>query len=149
MRDCFNLINSPPSAGIFLEFFMGHENRSRVTVDQNGDWRMYTKTLPANAEPLGVVMRGVGNAGALVRMENGTYYAQVNDGVVIRLDARKISSALGLKSNGGRKSEMEGGKRVTVYLTEDLIERAREIGNGNLSDGIRVVLLKASSNFGL
>lgn len=122
---------------------MGHENRSRVTVDQNGDWRMYTKTLPANAEPLGVVMRGAGNSGALVRMENGTY-AQVNDGSFIPLDGRKISSALGLKSSGGRKSEIEGGKRVTVYLTEEIIARAKEIGKGNLSEGIRVALIKAS-----
>lgn len=121
---------------------MGHENRSRVTVDQNGDWRMYTKTLPANAEPLGVVMRGVGNAGALVLMENGTYYAQVNDGVVIRLDARKISSALGLKSKGGRKEEMDGGRNVTTYLSSDAIARAKEIGGGNVSKGIRVALEK-------
>lgn len=129
---------------------MGHENRSRVTVDQNGDWRTYTNTLPENAEPLGVVTRGAKNAGALVRM-NGTY-AQVNDfigsvddGSVISLDGQKIASALGLKSGGGRKSEMDGGKRVTVYLTEEIIAKAKEIGQGNLSKGIRVALLKASA----
>ena len=130
---------------------MGHENRSRVTVDQNGDWRTYTNTLPENAEPLGVVTRGAKNAGALVRMENGTY-AQVNDfigsvddGSVISLDGRKIASALGLKSGGGRKSEMDGGKRVNVYLTEESIARAKEIGGGNVSEGIRMALLKASA----
>ena len=39
---------------------------------------------------------------------------------------------------------MDGGKRVNVYLSVNDIDRAKEIGNGNLSEGIRVALIKAS-----
>jgi hypothetical protein len=71
--------------------------------------------------------------------------ALIDDGSVISLDGRKIASALGLKSGGGRKSEMDGGKRVNVYLSEESIARAKEIGGGNVSEGIRMALLKASA----
>lgn len=38
---------------------MTHSNRGRLTVDVNGNWRLYTNTLPANATPLGNVTRSV------------------------------------------------------------------------------------------
>lgn len=40
----------------------------------------------------------------------------------------------------GRPTEMEGGKRVNVYLDAGSLERAAELGNGNVSEGIRTAL---------
>jgi hypothetical protein len=40
----------------------------------------------------------------------------------------------------GRPTEMEGGKRVNVYLDEASLQRAAELGNGNVSEGIRIAL---------
>jgi len=40
----------------------------------------------------------------------------------------------------GRPSEMEGGKRVNVYLDAASLERAAILGGGNVSEGIRRAL---------
>ena len=119
---------------------MTHNNRGRLTVDVNGNWRLYTNTLPANATPLGTVTRDVGDTGALVRMDKAGVYAQINAGAIRNLDGRKVAAALGIT---GRPEEMDGGKRVNVYLDAASLERARDIGNGNISEGIRIALAMA------
>ena len=119
---------------------MTHNNRGRLTVDVNGNWRLYTNTLPANATPLGTVTRDVGDTGALVRMDKTGVYAQINAGAIRNLDGRKVAAALGIT---GRPEEMDGGKRVNVYLDASSLERARDIGNGNISVGIRIALAMA------
>ena len=119
---------------------MTHNNRGRLTVDVNGNWRLYTNTLPANATPLGTVTRDVGDTGALVRMDKAGVYAQINAGAIRNLDGRKVAAALGIT---GRPEEMDGGKRVNVYLDASSLERARDIGNGNISVGIRIALAMA------
>jgi hypothetical protein len=40
----------------------------------------------------------------------------------------------------GRPAEMESGKRVNVYLDGPSIERAKSLGDGNVSEGIRKAL---------
>lgn len=45
-----------------------------------------------------------------------------------------------MKFNGGVPSTLAGGKRVNVYLDAASLERAAELGNGNVSDGIRKAL---------
>ena len=119
---------------------MTHNNRGRLTVDVNGNWRLYTNTLPANATPLGTVTRDVGDTGALVRMDKTGVYAQINAGAIRNLDGRKVAAAMGIT---GRPEEMDGGKRVNVYLDAASLERARDIGNGNISVGIRIALAQA------
>lgn len=119
---------------------MTHNNRGRLTVDVNGNWRLYTNTLPANATPLGTVTRDVGDTGALVRMDKTGVYAQINAGAIRNLDGRKVAAAMGIT---GRPEEMDGGKRVNVYLDAASLERARDIGNGNISVGIRIALAMA------
>lgn len=42
----------------------------------------------------------------------------------------------------GRPSEIVGGKRVNVYLDADSLARAGILGNGNVSEGIRIALAK-------
>jgi hypothetical protein len=120
---------------------MTHPNRGRLTVDTDGNWRLYTNTLPANSTPLGTVTRGGFDTGALVRIETTGAYVQINAGVIRPLDGRKIAAALG---NIGRPAEMIGGKRVNIYLDSESIAIAKRLGNGNASDGIRKALLAAS-----
>jgi hypothetical protein len=44
----------------------------------------------------------------------------------------------------GRPPKMDGGKRVNVYLDKTSLQRALEIGNGNVSEGIRTALAKVA-----
>lgn len=44
------------------------------------------------------------------------------------------------KNLGGRPPKMRDGKRVNLYLDEKTLKRAEELGNGNVSAGIRVAL---------
>lgn len=41
-----------------------------------------------------------------------------------------------------RPAELDGGKRVNVYLDAPSLQRASELGNGNVSEGIRIALAK-------
>lgn len=121
---------------------MGHENRGRLTVDTNGKWQLYTNTIPEGGEVLGTITRGTGETGALVRMKSGVYL-QINAGVSCTLDARKVSAALGLYSFGGRPPKIDGARRVNMYLDEESVKKAKALGGGNLSDGVRAALLAA------
>ena len=116
---------------------MTHNNRGRLTVDTNGNWRLYTNTIPANATPIGTVTRDIGDTGALVRIETTGAYLQVNAGAIRSLDGRKVAAALG---TAGRPAEMAGGKRSNIYLDAASREAAERIGNGNISEGIRLAL---------
>lgn len=121
---------------------MGHENRGRITVDTNGKWGLYTNTIPVGSEALGTVTLGIGDTGALVRMQSGVY-VQINAGALRSLDARKVAAALGQYSFGGRPKTIDGARRVNMYLDEHSIAKAKELGRGNLSEGIRAALIKA------
>lgn len=116
---------------------MTHNNRGRLTVDASGNWRLYTNTIPANATPIGTVTRDIGDTGALVRIETTGAYVQVNAGAIRGLDGRKVAAALG---TAGRPAEMAGGKRSNIYLDAASREIAERIGNGNISEGIRLAL---------
>lgn len=116
---------------------MTHTNRGRLAVDTNGNWRIYTNTLPANSTPLGTVTRDEYDSGALVRIESTGAYVQINAGSMRSLDGRKVASALG---TAGRPSEMTGGKKVNTYLDAESIATAQRLGNGNVSEGIRKAL---------
>lgn len=49
--------------------------------------------------------------------------------------------------DAGRPAELEGGKRVNVYLDAESLSIAAKIGDGNISDGIRKALrVSAKSN---
>lgn len=43
----------------------------------------------------------------------------------------------------GRPNEMEGGKRVQVYLDAESLAIANKLGSGNVSEGIRKALKQA------
>ena len=73
---------------------MNHDNRGRLTVNPDGNWRIYTNTLPAHATPLGTVTRDETDTGALARIETTGLYVQVNSGAIRSLDGRKVAAAL-------------------------------------------------------
>jgi len=121
---------------------IAHINRGRLTVEVGDKWRLYTNTIPEGAEAIGVVSRGeLGDTGALVKLSSGNY-VQINAGVLRNLDGRKVAAALG---TAGRPAEMDGGKRVNVYLDATSLAIAAELGNGNVSEGLRRALLAAKS----
>lgn len=119
---------------------MTHSNRGRLVVDTNGNWRLYTNTIPANSTPLGTVTRDESDTGALVRMDKTGVYVQVNAGTIRSLDGRKVAAALG---TAGRPAEMSGGKRRNIYMDDESAAIAEKLGNGNISDGIRIALAMA------
>lgn len=79
---------------------MNHPNRSRLTVDPNGKWRLYTLALPPHATVLGTVTRDGFDTGALIRFEVTGEYAQLNAGALRSLERRKIEAALAGNANG-------------------------------------------------
>lgn len=119
---------------------MNHDNRGRITVDIDGNWRLYTNAIPAKSTPMGTVTRDESDTGALVRIGATGVYVQVNAGAIRSLDGRKVAAALGTV---GRPSEMSGGKRVNAYLDAESIAIATRLGDGNVSEGIRRALKKA------
>ena len=80
---------------------MTHTNRGRLTVNIDGKWRLYTNTIPSDAEALGTVTQGEGDTGALVKLPSGLY-VQINAGTMRNLDGRKVAAALG---TAGRPSD--------------------------------------------
>ncbi|WGG48913.1 hypothetical protein [Rugamonas sp. DEMB1] len=120
---------------------MTHVNRGRLAVDTNGNWRLYTITIPANSTALGTITRDESDTGALVRIEATGAYVQVNAGVIRSLDGRKVSAALGV---AGRPAEMVGGKAVNIYLDPASRAIAEQLGDGSVSKGIRVALARAA-----
>ena len=120
---------------------MTHENRGRLAVDTNGNWRLYTNTIPANSTAIGTVTRDGTDTGALVRIDSTGLYVQVNAGAIRSLDGRKVAAALG---TAGRPAEMSGGSRSNVYLDDESRAIALRIGSGNLSEGIRIALKNCS-----
>ena len=67
-------------------------------------------------------------------------YVQINAGAIRSLDGRKVAAALGTT---GRPAEMDGGKRRNVYLDDESAAIAEKLGNGNISDGIRIAMAMA------
>ncbi|WP_028451851.1 hypothetical protein [Chitinilyticum aquatile] len=115
---------------------MSHENRNRITVIQPGKPRLYQPTDLPGWEIIGEVNTG-DDAGALLRHKQTGNYALACAGAIKRLDGRKVASAIGAL---GRPSELDQGKRVNVYLDAQSIAKAQALGNGNLSEGIRIAL---------
>jgi hypothetical protein len=118
----------------------GHLNRGRIVVDTNGNWRIYTNSIPAGCTVLGTVTRDGIETGALVQTEAGIY-SMLNARVYRGLEQRKVAAALGLEPPAvGRPPEMTGGKAVKVYLDTESIATAQQLGGGNVSEGIRKAL---------
>ena len=120
---------------------MSHDNRSRITIEQPGKPRLYQPYDLPGWETVGTVTRGESDTGALVRNRETGNYSQVNAGVLRTLDQRKVLAALGQFSNA---KKLNDGRRVSVYLDGQALNRAAALGDGNVSEGIRRALELAS-----
>ena len=118
---------------------MTHENRGRLTVDTNGNWRLYSNTIPSGAQAIGTVTQGVGDTGALIHYPATGVYAQLNAGAVKPLSQHKVKAAID-PAGRGRPDTMDAGRRVQVYLDAASLEAAKRLGDGNVSAGIRAAL---------
>lgn len=50
------------------------------------------------------------------------------------------------KKQVGAPKQMEGGKRHNVYLDDITVKDAMRLGNGNLSEGLRVAVAECSED---
>lgn len=131
---------------------MTHSNRGRFAVDAAADWRMYSAApLPAGARALGVITRGDGQAGALVRLASGVL-VQINAGALRSLPQDKALAAwrAAIKGRSGGPGMGQGRKppdhdlikgpmrRYSVTLDDASVEHLRELADGDLSAGIRL-----------
>lgn len=66
-----------------------------ITVTKTGNWKLYwgVMPLPNGAEALGLVKRGIGDTGALIRLANGNY-VQGNAGSIRTLPQTEVEQAL-------------------------------------------------------
>lgn len=119
---------------------MANANRSRLTVNPEGDWQKYQAISPEGWTMLGTVARSPDDVGALARCDRTGQYGLWNEGSMQVLDGRKVGAALGNYS--GRPSELRDGKRVNVYLDAPSLATAAKLGEGNVSEGIRIALRK-------
>ena len=120
-----------------------HANRGRLTVSLGGNWRLYTNTAPAGCTMLGTVTRGGKETGALAQTEAGIY-SMLNAGIYKSLDRHKIIAAIAEARAGSHGGAREGAgrpatgtRRVNVTLDTPTLARAKEIGDGNVSEGLR------------
>lgn len=120
---------------------MTHDNRSRLTIEQPGKPRLYQPADLQGWEIIGTVTRGESDTGALVHNKQTGNYAQANAGAIRSLDQRKVLAALGLRKPA---QKLEGGQRVNVFLDAESLRRAAELGDGNVSKGIRRAVKKPS-----
>ena len=94
---------------------------------------------------LGTITRGTSDTGALAVVERTQQLVQLGAGGMRTLDQRKAQAALEeARGRGGRPAEMAGWRRVNVYLDSASLTRAAELGDGNVSEGIRRALTPES-----
>ena len=113
---------------------MPSNNRAKITIDPAGKAGLYQPTPIPGYTALGTVTQG-DNTGALYRNDSTGIYVMANAGAIRSLDQRKVLAAL-----GSNASKMDDGKRRNVYMSDRDAEYLREIGNGNLSEGIRAAI---------
>lgn len=126
---------------------MTHNQRGRLTVDLGGNWRWYANIIPSGSQCLGTVTTANGETGALIFTASGIY-ARLNAGALVSLPQAKVQSAVeaaraGTHGGPGRGQGVKaadgatGLKRVNVSLDDASIEALRQLGDGELSLGIR------------
>lgn len=131
---------------------MTHYNRGRLTVDPNGNWRLYTNTIPTNSIAIGTITRGDSDTGALIQIKATGAYVQVNAGAIRTLDAKKVSAALGVERKHGLTGRpgnaLKGARprsgRIQIRVDADVESKARksaEKAGVSLPDYISALIL--------
>lgn len=62
------------------------------------------------------------------------------------IKAWKRQHNIEIPSAAGRPRNLKGGKTVSMYLDDESLERARSLGQGNVSEGIRAALSNQTPN---
>lgn len=115
---------------------MSSINRAKITVDPAGKAGLYQHQALPGWEAAGTVTRG-DDKGALLRNTSTGIYAMANAGSIRSLDQRKVLAAL-----GSNASKMDDGRRRNVYMSDRDAEYLKQLGEGNLSEGIRIAVNK-------
>jgi hypothetical protein len=113
---------------------MSSENRAKVTVDPAGSAGLYQHSPLPGYTCLGVVTQGSAT-GALYRNKSTGMYVVANAGSISSIDQRKVLAAL-----GSNASKMDDGRRRNVYMSDRDAAYLKNLGAGNLSEGIRAVI---------
>lgn len=119
---------------------MSHENRSRTTVELGAVNPLYPDPRLGGWEYAGIVSAGA-DKGPLIRNTHTGIYAMSIGGAIRSLDQRKIRAALDPAAK-----KLDGGKRVNVYLDDASAATAATLGDGNVSEGIRLALALADQS---
>lgn len=90
-----------------------------MKINENGNWRLYTNTIPAGSDALGTVTRDEIDTGALVRIKATGAYVQVNAGVIRSLDGRKVAAVLGLTGRPPIPPEDRKSARIELRVHPD------------------------------
>lgn len=120
---------------------MSHENRARITVQLGATSLLNGVVNLPGWDQVGLVTADE-ETGALVVNKRTGVYAMTHGTSIRCLDQRKVKAALGIRNNAGRPTALEDAKRVNVYLDAASLERAAELGGGNVSEGIRIALCR-------
>lgn len=110
---------------------MPSDNRKRITVEQGVTTLMHPAATVPGYDDIGLVTVGNDEGRLLRNKRTGTYVMHIR-GAIRSLDERKVLAAL-----GSNASKMDDGKRRNVYMSDRDAEYLKEIGGGNLSEGIR------------
>ncbi|WP_110647591.1 hypothetical protein [Salinicola peritrichatus] len=116
---------------------MSNQNRKRIIIQAGESSLMYPTAKVPSYDDLGLVSVGDDTGRLLRNKRSGTYVMYIG-GATRSLDQRKVRSALGI--GPGRPEQMQGGRRRNVYMSDADADYLRQIGNGNLSEGIRVAV---------
>jgi Protein of unknown function (DUF1488) len=119
---------------------MGH--RGRVTVELGKPSEHVLQIMPAGVKRLGLVSLGSGDPGVLGQQQDGSYVMLDVRGTT-PLDLHKFEAALEAaapRGAGRPRHSYELRKVFSVSLEPSLAEWARELGGGNLSEGVAMAL---------
>lgn len=131
---------------------------SNILIDLKSSWKTYTKSYPNGFKGIGCIsisIDGVIRKGALMESAAGGSYYIVNGGTPSLLPCADIKDALTIarkgKSGGsglgqGMRAKDNPGSllRKQVKLDYETINHLQELGDGNLSLGIRRASKKLS-----
>lgn len=111
---------------------MPSNNRKRVTVERGAATLMYPVVSVPGFDDIGMVTVGSDEGRLLRNQRTGAYVMHIR-GAIRSLDERKVLAAL-----GSNASKMDDGKRRNVYMSDRDAETLKTLGDGNLSEGIRL-----------